>query len=139
MSKWEIKGPYVGAHIRVQYKSIYHHGIYIGNDEVVQFGLPFDMFRKPEEVKVIKSNIEEFLQGEFLEVRIFDRKERKLKNKDEEIVQIALSKLGEGGYDIIHNNCEHFANLCVFNKKESSQIDDIRKDIREKLKLKDKH
>ena len=139
MSKWEIKDPYVGAHIRVQYKSIYHHGIYIGNDEVVQFGLPFDMFRKPEEVKVIKSNIEEFLQGEFLEVRIFDRKEKKLKNKDEEIVQIALSKLGEGGYDIIHNNCEHFANLCVFNKKESSQIDDIRKDIREKLKLKDKH
>ena len=113
--------PYEGAHIRVQIQSIYHHGIYIGNDEVVQFGLPFDMFRPKEEVKVLKSNIEEFLQGGFLEVRVFDRKERKQKNDDRKIIEIALSKLGEGGYDIVHNNCEHFANFCVFNKKDETQ------------------
>ena len=80
MTKWEMKEPYFGAHIRVQVQSIYHHGIYIGNDEVIQFGLPIDMLRPKEEVKVLKSSVEEFLQGGFLEVRIFDRKERKIKN-----------------------------------------------------------
>ena len=136
MSKWEMITPYIGAHIRVQIQSIYHHGIYIGNDEVIQFGLPIDMLRPKEEVKVLSSSIEEFLQGGFLEVRVFDRKERKIKNDDLKIVEIAKSKLGEGGYDIVHNNCEHFANYCVFNKKESKQIDDIRNEIRKKLGIK---
>ena len=136
MTKWEMKEPYFGAHIRVQVQGIYHHGIYIGNDEVIQFGLPIDMLRPKEEVKVLKSSVEEFLQGGFLEVRIFDRKERKIKNDDQKIVEIAISKLGEDGYDIVHNNCEHFANFCVFNKKESQQVDNIREEIRKKLGIK---
>ena len=136
MTKWEMKEPYFGAHIRVQVQSIYHHGIYIGNDEVIQFGLPIDVLRPKEEVKVLKSSVEEFLQGGFLEVRIFDRKERKIKNDDQKIVEIAISKLGEEGYDIVHNNCEHFANFCVFNKKESQQVDNIREEIRKKLGIK---
>lgn len=136
MSKWEMTTPYEGAHIRVQIQSIYHHGIYIGNDEVVQFGLLTDMIRPKEEVKVLKSSIEEFLQGGFLEVRVYDRKEKKIKNDNQKIIEIALSKLGEGGYDIVHNNCEHFANFCVFNKKESQQVDNIREEIRKKLGIK---
>mgnify|MGYP003292347099 CR=1 FL=1 len=136
MSKWEMKEPYIGAHIRVQIQSIYHHGIYIGNDEVIQFGLLSDMLKPKEEVRVLVSSIEEFLQGGFLEVRVFDRKERKIKNDDLKIVEIAKSKLGEDGYDIVHNNCEHFANFCIFNKKESKQIDDIRSEIRKKLGIK---
>ena len=136
MSKWEMTTPYEGAHIRVQIQSIYHHGIYIGNDEVVQFGLPIDMIRPKEEVKVLKSSIEEFLQGGFLEVRVYDRKEKKIKNDNQKIIEIAKSKLGEDGYDIVHNNCEHFANFCVFNKKESQQVDNIREEIRKKLGIK---
>lgn len=136
MNNWEMTNPYPGAHIRVQIKSLYHHGIYIGNDEVVQFGLPFDMFRPKEEVKVIKSSINDFLQGGFLEVRVFTRKEKKQKNDDNKIIKIALSKLGEGGYDIVHNNCEHFVNYCIFNKKESLQVDSVREEIRKKLGIK---
>lgn len=136
MSTWKMIEPYLGAHIRVQTGNVYHHGIYIGNDEVVQFGLPFSMLKPKEEIKVIKSSIEEFLNDGFLEVRIFDRNERKNKNDDNKIVEIALSKLGEGGYDFIHNNCEHFVNFCVFNKKESDQINDVREEIKRKLGLK---
>ncbi len=128
--------PYPGAHIRVQVNGIYHHGIYINDEEIVQFGLPFDILKPKEEVRVIKSDINDFLQGGFLEVKIYDKKEKKLKNKDEDIIKIAISKLGEGGYDIVHNNCEHFANYCIFNKKESKQIDDIRSEIRKKLGIK---
>ena len=89
MKKWDMIEPYYGAHIRVEIGKLYHHGIYVGNDEVVQFGLPMDVYRDPKTVKVIKSPISEFLGGGFLEVRRYDRKELKQKNSDEEIVRIA--------------------------------------------------
>ena len=110
MKKWDMIEPYVGAHIRVEAGRLYHHGIYIGNDEVVQFGLPTDVYKDPKTVKVLRSHISEFLAGGFLEVRIFNRKELKQKNSNEEIVRIALSKVGEGGYNILTNNCEHLCN-----------------------------
>ena len=136
MKVWEMKEPYPGAHIRVQMGEIYHHGIFIGNDEVVQFGLPFTLETYAKDVKVIKTHINEFLNNGFLEVRNFTKKEKKIKNSDAEIVRIALSRVGEGNYDILKNNCEHFANECVFNKKVSMQVDDLHKEIRKKLGLK---
>ena len=48
-------------------------------------------------------------------MRNFTKKEIKSKNSDEEIIRIALSRLGEGNYDLLKNNCEHFVNECVFN------------------------
>lgn len=57
------------------------------------------------------------------------------KYSSDEIVERAYSKLGSdfGGYNIINNNCEHFANWCANGKNTSSQVpknDD--KDIVEK-------
>ena len=34
-------------------------------------------------------------------------------------------QLGRGGYNIISNNCEHFANECLFGTKESEQVNEI--------------
>ena len=125
-SHWQLADLYAGAHIRVPVGNIHHHGIYIGNGEVVQFGLPMDMYRAANEVKVLRSPIEDFSGGAtFVEVYVYDRKEKKQKRKDEQIVEFALSKVGEGGYDLIRNNCEHFANLCVFGVAKSEQIDSV--------------
>lgn len=38
------------------------------------------------------------------------------------IVQRALSRLGEPGYDLFSNNCEHFANWCVTGEPISTQV-----------------
>lgn len=134
MEKWKMIDPYPGAHIRVKVGKFYHHAIYIGNDEVVQFGYPSDIFNESQKnIKIIRSPISEFLNNGFLEVRIYNLKEKKLKRKDLEIVQIALSKIGEGNYNILQNNCEHFANFCVFGKKTSSQVAQIHEEIRKKL------
>ena len=43
----------------------------------------------------------------------------------EETVQRARSKLGEGGYNLALNNCEHFAVWCKTGGKDSSQVDHI--------------
>jgi phosphopantetheinyl transferase len=41
-------------------------------------------------------------------------------------VEFARSKIGEGGYNIIHNNCEHFATLAVLGERACAQADSVR-------------
>ena len=43
----------------------------------------------------------------------------------EETIKRARSKLGEGGYNLAFNNCEHFAVWCKTGVKDSSQVDNI--------------
>ena len=133
---WELIDLYPGAHIRVKTGSFYHHGIFIGNGEVVQFGLPLDVYRDPSEIRILRSPIQDFCPSEtsFIEVYRFSKKELKQKQSDEEIVRTALAHVGEGGYNIFTNNCEHFANFCVFGKKVSAQIDDVCRNVSEMLK-----
>ena len=129
-SHWQLVDLYPGAHVRVPFGSYFHHGIYVGNGEVVQFGLPFDAMRPASDVKVLRSPIEDFVgSASFVEVYVYDRKEKRSKRSDEEIVQFALSKVGEGGYDLLRNNCEHFANLCVFGIAKSQQIEQMQDNI----------
>lgn len=132
--KWELTDLYKGAHIRVKMNNFYHHGIYIGDGMVVQFGMPNNVFEKPENVKVLKSPISSFSSDGFIEVRIYNKKELKQKRSNDEIVKEALSHVGEGGYNILHNNCEHFANFCVFGKKQSTQMDNVYENVKHLLK-----
>ena len=132
MEKWQLIDPYPGAHIRTKMGEIYHHGIYIGNDEVVQFGMPSEMMQAHKKIKVLRSNMKDFLDG-FLEVRVYTKKELKEKRSDEEIVRIALLRVGEGNYNLLKNNCEHFAYECTFGVKKSDQVDSLIKDIQEAL------
>ena len=41
----------------------------------------------------------------------------------DETIRRARSKLGEGGYNLALNNCEHFAVWCKTGVKDSSQVD----------------
>lgn len=45
----------------------------------------------------------------------------------EEIVSRASSKLGKKTYDLMTNNCEHFATWCRYKKQVSRQADAITK------------
>lgn len=133
--KWELRDLYPGAHIRVGFDHFYHHGIYVGNDEVVQFGLPYDICDDSKEIKVVKSSLQEFCANKtvFIEVYVFTKKELKTKLKDEDIVLNAINSIGEGGYSILSNNCEHFANKCVFGVKKSAQIEEIYEQVSKML------
>lgn len=127
---WQLIEPYRGAHIRVKFHDFYHHGIYVSDECVIQFGLPSDVFSPSEDVKVISSSIAQFCGKEmFFEVRVYKKDEKKRKRKDEEIVAFALSKIGMGGYNILKNNCEHFANLCVFGESSSKQVEAVYSDV----------
>ena len=133
--RWDVTEPHAGDMIRVNAGAYYHYGIYIGGDEVVQFGRADDAAGDPSMIRIMRSGIDEFLCGKgFLEVRVLSREEKRKKRPDKEIVAYALSRVGEGGYDLLRNNCQHFANECVFAEKGRTRMDAIREEIRNKLK-----
>ena len=131
---WENKTPKPSDIIRTKVKFYYHYGIFISEDEVIQFGLPDDPGRPAEKIKVISTDIYTFLMGGEIEVAKPDSEERKKMRNTADIIKTARDKIGEGGYDILHNNCEHFVNNCVFGESNSSFVDSVREKIRAKLK-----
>ena len=49
----------------------------------------------------------------------------KKKRTPDEIIAYAKAHLGEGGYNLVTNNCEHFSNRCAFGVSNSSQVEEI--------------
>lgn len=117
-----------GDMIRVRLGSIYHYGVFVSDGEVIQFGMPpVPQYATGGEIVVCRSGIDEFSCGNIVEVAVFDRKEAKIRIPPEKTIEIAESRLGEGGYDLLHNNCEHFAYECVLGVKRSEQEENARK------------
>ena len=131
--KWQLKDPTEGDIIRVAFGgSLYHYGIYVSDTEVIQFGLiPTRRSGISDaDITVCISDIDVFLNGGFLEVGEPDVREALQKRAPREIVDFARSKIGMTGYNILYNNCEHFANECYFGKGFSSQADSVREMFR---------
>ena len=126
--KWILGEPQSGDMIRVKAGTIHHYGVYVSDGEVIQFGLAPNA--RPElkdsDIEVLSTDIDTFLNGQFLEVAEFDRKEKKTHPTPEEAVARARARMGERGYHILYNNCEHFANECVTGKHCSQQVDGVR-------------
>lgn len=132
---WEPTAPTMpGELIRTKVSFYYHYGIFVSEEEVIQFGLPTDPGKSSEEIKVLVSDIATFLNGGEVETARPTRQELSHMCAREQIVETARSKIGTGGYDILHNNCEHFVNECAFRQAKSSFLEDVRQKIREKLK-----
>lgn len=131
--QWVTKTPVFGDLIRTKVQFYHHYGIFVSEQEVIQFGLPDDPMRPAEQVKVLTSDIATFLGGGEVEVGQPEGAEKKALRKPAQIVSLAKSRLGEGGYDILHNNCEHFVNDCAFGTPTSSFVDNVRQTLRRKL------
>lgn len=91
----------------------YHYGIYSGNNEVIHY--EGSLFSKKE---VSKTKIHIFLEGrdgcEFIDV--------KGGFSNEESLRRANSFIGKKSYNLLFNNCEHFAMWCKTGKRYSSQV-----------------
>ncbi len=131
--EWTERPPKRGDIIRTKVSFYYHYGIFVDENEVIQFGLPHDPGRPAHEIHVTVSDIYTFLTGGELETAKPTREEAKKMRSPEEIVEIARSRINEDGYDILHNNCEHFVNGCAFGESNSAFLDSVRDKIRQKL------
>ena len=131
--EWTCKAPKKSQIIRTKVSFYYHYGIFVSEDEVIQFGLPTDPGKPADQIKVLATDIYTFLNGGELETAKYTLQEELTLRKSDKIIKIARSRIGEGGYDILHHNCEHFVNECAFGKSNSHFLDDVRKKLRQKL------
>jgi hypothetical protein len=102
-----------------------HYGVYIGNGKVIHFA-PLEGQEISFENGIIhETTLEKFLNGRTLQVET--NIERKF--SENEIIQRARSRLGEKGYDLLTNNCEHFVRWCVTGDHVSYQVINLPKKI----------
>lgn len=131
--KWTEKTPEYGDIIRTKVSFYHHYGIFVDEQSVIQFGMPDNVYQPAEEIKVLSSSINDFLNGGELETGEPEKDEKKKMRSAEERVKLALSRIGDGGYDILHNNCEHFVNECAFGEHTSGFVQGVREKLRKKL------
>lgn len=95
-----------------------HHGIYIGDSKVIHYsGFADGMSSGKIEITSLSS----FSSGNDIFIHL--HKNRRYSPK--ETVDRAESRLGEDWYNVIVNNCEHFAYWCIMGNHSSKQINDL--------------
>ncbi len=110
--------PPLGAHIVTPRRGYSHHGIYVGQGRVVQYGgLSRGLRRGPVE----EVSLSQFAQGR----PICHRPGESLWFDRDEVVRRARTRLGENRYNVLTNNCEHFCEWCVRGEHRSYQVDEI--------------
>lgn len=125
--EWQHIQPKHGDHIRVQRSGIYlHHGVYVSNDEVIHFtGTDGDSVLDWSKCEVICTDLAQFLRGGTVEVKIYTDDELNDLYPVEHIVDYARACLGDKGYNLAFNNCEHFANVCTLGRFRSRQVERV--------------
>ena len=110
--------PPIGAHLVTPRRVYTHHGIYVGDGRVVQYGgLSRGLRRGPVE----EVSLSQFAQGR--EIRV--RSEESSHFNREEVICRARLRLGENRYHPLKNNCEHFCEWCVRGEPRSYQVDEL--------------
>lgn len=125
MEYWVFKPPLKADHIRVNRGIYYHHGIYVSDQEVIHFTGNNNDNLFGFNNQVIGTNLHEFLRLGICEVKLYNEDELADLYPPEGIVAYARSCLGDKGYNLVFNNCEHFANMCTLGKHRSKQVEKI--------------
>ena len=106
----------LGAHLVTPRRGYTHHGIYIGDGEVVHYmGLSTVLRRGP----VAKVTFAQFASGHAVSVE----PEAGAAYAPIDIVKRAQSRLGEDRYSVLNNNCEHLCAWCIHGVARSAQVD----------------
>jgi hypothetical protein len=109
--------PPLAAHLVTPRAFYTHHGIYVGNGRVVHYcGLERGWRRGPVE----EVSLKRFACGRSVSVRNDPRRFGR-----NEVVARARSRLGELGYRLLTNNCEHFCAWALQGESRSRQVEGI--------------
>jgi hypothetical protein len=111
--------PYVpvrGTHIFVDRGTYSHHGIDRGDGAVADFSGAGGKGGKAAGIIQVVT-VEQFAGGDAIQVQRYGRCD-----SPNTVIARAESKLGESGYHLFENNCEHFATWCMTAAHESAQV-----------------
>ncbi len=131
--EWVIKKAKKGDIIRTKVKFYHHYGIFIDEENIIQFGFRDNSGIDPQTISVVSTDIKTFCGSQPFETAKLSLREKLKRKRVNKIVYTAQNSLGQRGYNILHNNCEHFVNRCVFGEAKSAFLNNAREEIREKL------
>ncbi len=115
-----------GDHLIAVMRYYTHHGIDIGDGTVVHWcsdlpstnhGSLSDLLARKVSAAIRRTSLEAFHEG-----RPYYVSNHPNQFDADRIVERALSRVGETGYHLIWNNCEHFATWCTTGQHYSSQV-----------------
>ena len=106
----------IGAHLVTPRSWYDHHGIYVGNGRVVHYA---GYCRGYHAGPVEEVSLAQFERGLGFRIRRHDAAPR----SGQEIAARARSRIGENGYRLLANNCEHFCEWCSSGRGRSRQVD----------------
>jgi hypothetical protein len=89
-----------------------HHGIDLGDDTVAHY---------LEGRQILRSPLEEFSRGEPVSVVAYPQGQCSATGVT---LRRAMGRLGEQSYNLLFNNCEHFAHWCKTGRHRSAQVED---------------
>jgi len=118
-AKWRLvanEEPLLGSHIVTPRRGYLHHGIYVGGGKIVHYaGLVHGLRRRPVE----ETTLDRFARGR----TVWVRSDRPPIFSSREVIRRARSRMGEDGYRLLTNNCEHFCKWCLHGEHRSYQVD----------------
>lgn len=104
-----------GDHIYVNYGGYTHHGIYCGNERVIHYG---------RGGKIREVSLSSFAQHHHVSVQKHHHS-----YPADRVISRANKRLGEKKYNLVFNNCEHFAAWCKVGKSRSRQVENPAKSV----------
>ena len=100
---------------------IKHHGIYLGDGKIIHYTTNPDP-NSFDKGKVFVESIENFTD-DISKIQAVEYPDGLVSKSTEEIINTALSREGEAKYNVLFNNCEHFANKSITGKAVSNQVE----------------
>jgi Lecithin retinol acyltransferase len=97
-------------HIYVQCTGFVHHGIDCGDGTVIHY----------EVDQIVQIPIDTFCDGKQYQVKPYAHCD-----SDDVVIKRAESRLGESEYNLLFNNCEHFAVWCKTGQHKSEQVKNV--------------
>lgn len=104
-----------GDHLITPRLGFTHHGLYIGNHEVIHYA---GYSSGDESGQVVLTSLENFSDG--YSCNVVNHSLRRYSR--EQSIDRACSRLGEAHYSALLNNCEHFVTWCIQGFHYSQQI-----------------
>lgn len=113
----------IGAHLKFKgaygYPSLYHHGVYAGNGQVVHFYAHNGKNKASAEIQAIP--LQDFIKL----AHPYAIEQVRSRLPPEIIRQRCFAKIGAKNYHMLLNNCEHFANWATTGEHRSYQVEAI--------------
>jgi len=109
--------------IIVAHRFLYrHYGVYLGNGRVIRYAAKKGDFGA--DAKVHETSLGKFANGSKCEAISSTENPKGAKPfSRQETVSRARSRIGEGLYNLLFNNCEHFALWCRYGTNKSVQVE----------------